>query len=136
MNKKSLKYLIIIILAIVSFSTLIIVNYLVTNNPSATQNPGLKEEVNGISLRIDFKTNEDLNWFDFSLKNHETTVFHALDLWCDVIYKGSINTVIYVEAINGVYGNGWVFSVNGSQPPVASDDYALNDNDFIVWKEL
>jgi len=125
--KKKLKFFIIAIAGITSFSLLLIINFNLNYNP--TTQP--KESVNNITLIVDYKNGTILVHENFTLDNSKTTAFDALDKWCDIKYV-DYGWGIFVTEIDGVSG-GWIYMVNNNSPNVGAPDYPLNDGDEVKW---
>ncbi|TXT64972.1 MAG: hypothetical protein BAJALOKI3v1_150075 [Promethearchaeota archaeon] len=132
--KKRFKYIIIAIIGILSFSTLIGVNYYF-NIPK-----NRKESVNNITLIVNYAGEKPVDkWDNFSLYDGKTTVIYALLEKCEVEMTGTPENDAFVKAINGIkqYENlasyFWLFFVNGKQSQVGSSLYTLDNGDLIWW---
>ena len=79
---KKLKFFIIAIVGISSFSMLMLINFILIYNPTEATN----ESVNNINLIVDYKNGNIKSHENFTLDNWETTAFNALDKWCDIKY--------------------------------------------------
>lgn len=126
MNKK-LKFFIISIVGITSFSLLLIANFNLYDTPTETP----KESINNITLIVDYKNGTIKVHENFTLDNGKTTAFDALDKWCDIEYV-DFGWGIYVTEIDGVSG-GWVYMVNNNFPNVGAPECPLNDGDEVKW---
>jgi len=126
MNKK-LKFFIIAIAGVSSFSILLIFNYNVIYNPTTLY----KETVSDISLFVDYNNDTIKVYDNFTLDKGKTTAFDALDKWCDVKYI-DFGWGIFVEEIDGVSGD-WIYMVNNKTPYVGAPNYPLNDGDEVRW---
>ena len=126
MNKK-LKFFIITITGITSFSLLLIFNFYIIS-PAITP----KENVSDITLIVDYKNGTIKTHEDFTLVNGSTTVFDALNKWCDVAYIENINWGVFVTEIDGISGD-WIYSVNNFFPNVGASKYPLSDGDEVKW---
>lgn len=132
--KKRFKYIIIAIIGILSFSTLIGINYYF-NIPK-----NRKKSVNNITLIVNYAGIKPVDrWDNISLSDGKTTVIYALLEKCDVEMSGTPEKDAFVEAINGVKqyenlaGYFWLFFVNKTQSPVGSSLYTLDNGDLIWW---
>ena len=125
--EKKLKFSIIAIIGISSFTVLLIANFSLYPNPNTSS----KEIVNNINLIVDYNNGTIKIHENFTLDNWKTTVFDALDKWCDVIIIDYV-WGIFVSEIDGVSGN-WIYMVNNSTPYVAAHNYQLNDGDEVKW---
>jgi hypothetical protein len=126
MNKK-LKFFIIAIVGITSFSLLFIINFNLIYKP--TEPP--KEVVNNITLIVDYKNGTIKVQENFTLDNWKTTAFDALDKWCDINYV-DYGWGIFVAEIDGIRG-GWIYLVNDYAPNMGAPDYLLNNGDEVKW---
>jgi len=126
MNKK-LKFFLIVIVGITSFSLLFIVNFNLEINPTAPP----KESVKNINLIVDYDNGTIKVQENFSLDNRKTTAFDALDKWCDVTTTDYI-LGIFVSEIDGVSGD-WIYMVNNNIARVSASKYQLDDGDEVKW---
>ncbi|MFX1496570.1 MAG: hypothetical protein ACFFBH_03495 [Promethearchaeota archaeon] len=126
--KKLNKYTLIAVLGIASFSSLFI--YISTLSVSVPNEP--KQEVNNITLMVDYGNGTIITVDNINLINHKTTAFDALNYSCEVIYKNYGEMGYLVEAINGTYGN-WLFYVNDEYVVAAANLYYLNNGDIVKW---
>lgn len=124
---KRLKFFIIAIVGITSFTLLLIVNFNLYSNPNTPP----KESVSNINLIVDYKNGTIKVHENFTLDNGKTTAFDALDKWCDVTYI-DFGWGIFVTEIDGVSGD-WIYMVNNNPPNVGAPDYPLNDGDEVKW---
>jgi hypothetical protein len=124
---KKLKFFIIAIVGISSFSMLMLINFILIYNPTEATN----ESVNNINLIVDYKNGNIKSHENFTLDNWETTAFNALDKWCDIKYI-DYGWGIFVSEIDGIRG-GWIYLVNNHAPDVGAPDYQLNDGDEVKW---
>ena len=124
--KKKFKFLIIGIIGIISFSTLITINF------NLKQTPDTLELVTDLNLHVDYNNGSIKIRQNFSLSEGKTTVFDALAHWCEVLYD-DYGWGIIVREIDGVGGN-WLYFVNDISPSVGSDMYPLENGDSIRWK--
>jgi hypothetical protein len=127
MNKK-LKFLVIVIVGILSFSILLIINYNLNYNPRNSP----KLNVNDISLIVDYKNGTIKTHYNFSLDNGKTTAFDALQKWCEIEYADYGWGIIVVE-IDNIRGD-WIYMVNDYTPNVGSTVWPLNDGDEVKWQ--
>jgi len=125
--RKKLKFFIIVIVGISSFSMLILINFNLITNPTKST----RESVNNITLLVNYKNGTIKTHENFTLDNWETTVFNALDKWCDIQFV-DYGWGIYVTEIDGIKG-GWIYLVNNNAPNVGAPDYPLNDGDEVKW---
>ncbi len=126
MNKK-LKFFIIAIIGISSFSLLLFINFNLIYSPTGP----LKESVNNITLVVDYKNGTIKAHDNFTLDNWKTTAFDALDKWCDINYV-DYGWGIFVAEIDGIRG-GWIYLVNDYAPNIGAPEYPLNDGDEVKW---
>lgn len=141
MNKK-IKFGIIGIIAVLSFSTLILFNFLILPNFQSTLSQNLnkdrvnKFEVKNISVFIDYAGPQENQFFqNLNLTNYETSAYHALLNCCNVKVK-TYSSGYFVEEINGV-GAGWIYWINDNPPPnIPSNYFYLMDNDTVNWKHV
>ncbi|MFX0105908.1 MAG: DUF4430 domain-containing protein [Candidatus Hodarchaeota archaeon] len=126
MNKK-LKFFIIAFAWIISFSLLLLINFYLNYNPIETR----KENVNNITLFVDYNNGTIKVRENFTLDNWKTTAFDALDKWCDIKYVDH-GWGIFVEEIDGIRG-GWIYLINNYAPNVGAPVYQLNDGDEVKW---
>jgi hypothetical protein len=138
--KKNIKYLIIGIITVSSFTGLFIFNFMIlpnlqsniyqSNNPSREA----KFEVLNITVSIDYSGVQVNELFqNINLTNFETTALDALANCC-VIRVANFNGRLLVEEINGV-GVGWIYWINNDPPPnIPANYFNLLDNDTINWK--
>lgn len=92
-----------------------------------------KLSVKNISLTIDYRNGEKKNEENFSLSEGKTTVFDALNEWCDIKYKDYVYDVFITE-IDGVSGD-WLYWVNDDFAEVGCKNYNLKDGDTILWNK-
>ena len=97
---KKLKFFIIAIVGISSFSLLIFFNFNSISNPIEAP----KESVNNISLIVDNKNGPIKVHENFTLENNKTSAFDALDKWCDIKYI-VYGFGIFVSEIDGIRGS-------------------------------
>ena len=138
--KKNVKYLIIGIIAISSFTVLIVFNYYIipnfqSNLSQIENNDRVKKfEVNNITVSVDYSGVKEKEIFqNINLTNYETSAFHALANCCVIRYV-DFSWGLKVEEINGV-GGGWIFWINNDPlPNIPSNFFNLLDNDTVNWK--
>jgi len=124
---KKLKFFIIAIAGITSFSLLLFINFNLIYNPIIP----LKENVSNITLIVDYKNGTINVHENFTLDNRKTTAFDALDKWCDITYI-DFGWGIFVSEIDGISGD-WIYMVNNNSPNIGASDYPLNDGDEVKW---
>ena len=125
--RKKLKFFIIVIVGISSFSMLILINFNLITNPTKST----RESVNNITLLVNYKNGTIKVHENFTLENNKTSAFDALDKWCDIKYI-VYGFGIFVSEIDGIRG-GWIYLVNDKLPDVGAHDYQLNDGDEVKW---
>jgi len=140
--KKKIKYILIGIITISSFSVLLLFNFYVFPDLQSNINQGIidknnrekKFEVTNISVFIDYSGVQENDFFqNLTLTDYGTTAFDALSNSCTIRTK-NFNYGLLVEEINGV-GVGWIYWVNNDPPPnVPSNYFNLLDNDTVNWK--
>jgi hypothetical protein len=96
-----------------------------------------KESISNVSLYVNYGNGTVDNWTGFSLENNRTSVFDAIDKYCNIEYKkyGPNQDTFYVASINGITEDsthGWEFWVNGEYIWIASNLYALDNNSIIT----
>jgi len=141
--KKNIKYIIIGLIAISSFSILLIFNFVILPNLQSNINQNnnnnrVKQfEVKNISVFIDYSgvQDKDNEFFqNLNLTNYETTAFHAL-LNCCEVKTIDYGWGLYVEEINGI--GRWIYWINNDpSPSMASNYFYLLDNDTVNWKHV
>ena len=136
--KKNHKILLIAILAISSFTGLIVSSYFIfplfNQDGNNMGRPNLLSEVYNISLTVEYVSQTTEYWENFSLHGYNTAVLDALEAKCAVELSFFFNGALVV-AINDVYGD-WVYYVNGLFAGVGAADYYLNHGDNIYWKRV
>ncbi|MFX1364413.1 MAG: hypothetical protein ACFFCE_01025 [Promethearchaeota archaeon] len=138
--KKNIRYLIISIVAVSSFTILLVFNFLIlpniqsNNNQINDDNSEKQYEVRNISVYIDYSGVKENEIFqNINLTNYKTTAYHAILNCCDIKFK-DFGWGIFVEKINGV-GVGWIYWINDDAPPsMPCNYYYLVDNDIVNWK--
>ena len=126
MNKK-LKFILIAVTGITSFTILLVVNFNLTYN--SINQP--KDSVFNITLIVDYNNDTIRFHENFTLDNEKTTAFDALDKWCD-IKTIDYSWGIFVSEIDGISGN-WIYMVNNNTPFVAAPKYHLDNGDEVKW---
>ena len=140
--RKNIKYLIISIIAISSFTVLLLFNFVIIPKLQSNiiQNINNKREkqfeVKNITLFIDYSGVKENEIFEnINLTNYKTTAYHVLLNCCDIVAT-DYGWGIFVEEINGV-GVGWIYSVNEDPPPnIPSNYFYLMDNDTVKWTHV
>ena len=138
--KKNIKYLLIGIITISSFTALILFNFYIIPNfqSDLTQihndDRDKKLEVINITVSVDYSGIQEKEIFqNINLTNFETTAFHAL-VNCCVIKYIDFSWGLKVEEINGV-GGGWIYWINNDPlPNIPSNYFNLLDNDTVNWE--
>ena len=139
--KKNIKYILIGIITIISFTTLILVNFLILPNFQSTLSQTINDErvkkfeLKNISVAIDYSGTQENQFFqNLTLTNYETSAYHALLNCCDIKTK-TFSSGLFVEEINGV--SGWIYWVNDESPPnIPANYFYLMDNDTVNWKHV
>ncbi|TFF93702.1 MAG: DUF4430 domain-containing protein [Promethearchaeota archaeon] len=91
------------------------------------------EQVQNITLIIDYG-NGTINTYDnFELSNYETTAFDALDKWVSIQYTDYGAQGYFIESINGVEGN-WLYYINDKYISIAANKYFLESGDIIKFE--
>lgn len=135
------KALFVIFIGSISFSLLFLVYFgVIPLIPSSTYGNKSNNGVENITLIIDYSGVRDLKIKEnFSLPEGNTSVFHALDKWCDLKYKIYSGGAVFIEGIDGVINNinlsnhNWLYYVNGEFARVGASGYFLNHSDLINW---
>jgi len=126
--RRKFKFIIIAIIGIISFTTLIFINF------NLKQQPSTLEKVEGLSLFVDYNNGSIKVRENFTLEGGKTTAFDALKNWCTIRYD-NYGWGIIVREIDGIGGN-WLYYVNNYSPSVGSDAYPLKNNDSIRWERV
>ena len=90
--------------------------------------------VENITLIVDYGSGDVDIWEDFNLTG-KTTVFDALDKWCEIDYD-DYGWSVFILEINGVRNEDpdyWFYGVNDKIAPVGCSKYNLLDGDTINW---
>ena len=124
--KKKIKFALIGIIGIISFSTLITINL------NLKKTPDTLESVTDLNLHVDYNNGSIKIKQNFTLSAGKTTAFDALALWCEILYD-DYGWGIIVREIDGIGGN-WLYFVNDVSPSVGSDLYPLENGDSIRWE--
>ncbi len=140
--RKNIKYIIISVIAVSSFTVLLLFNFVIipklqSNIIQGIDNNREKQfEVKNITLFIDYSGVKENEIFEnINLTNYKTTAYHALLNCCDLVVI-DYGWGIYVKEINGV-GVGWIYSVNEDPPPnIPSNYFYLMDNDTVEWTHV
>ena len=140
--KKKIKYVLIGIITISSFSVLLLFNFYISPDLQSKINQRIIEnnnrekkfEVTNISVFIDYSGVQENDFFqNINLTNYKTTAFDALANSSVIRFKDD-GRGVYVEEINGV-GVGWIYWINNDPPPpMPSNYFNLVDNDTLNWK--
>lgn len=125
--KRKVKFFIIGIFGIISFSTLIIFNFCLKQTPDTV------ESVSNLNLYVDYNNGSIKVRQNFTLSDGKTTAFDALEKWCIISYD-DYGWGIIVREIDGIGGN-WLYFVNDVSPSVGSDLYPLENGDSIRWEK-
>jgi len=141
MNKKT-KFITIGIIAIVSFTSFLALNFIVFPGlqSSISQISGdervKQPEVTNITVIVDYSGVKDNEiYWNITLTNFNTTVYHAILKCCEVKVQ-DYGWAIYVKEINGV-GTGWTYTVNEDPlPNIPVDYFYLLDNDTVKWTHI
>jgi len=141
MNRKT-KFISIGLISIISFTFLFVISFTLFPNLQASINSNnndgrtLQQEVSNITIIIDYSDVKDNEvFFNVTLSNHSTTVYHAILKVCEVRVQ-DYGWAIYVKEINGV-GTGWTYNVNDDPlPNIPVDYFYLMDNDTIKWTHI
>lgn len=138
--KKSLKFLIIAVIGISSFTILILFSFgvfpfsnLNQEGPNTGRGTPLQEVFN-VSLTVEYVTQPTKTWDNISLFNYKTSVLDALQAKCNVGISSFSNGILVIS-IDGVYGD-WIYFVNGVFAGVGAADFYLNHGDSIYWKHV
>jgi hypothetical protein len=126
--RRKFKFIIIAIIGIISFTTLVLINF------NLKQPPPTLQRVEGLSLYVDYNNGSIKTRDNFTLEGGKTTAFDALAKWCTIQYD-NYGWGIIVREIDGVGGN-WLYYVNNYSPGVGSDLYPLKDGDSINWTRV
>ena len=136
--KKNFKILVIAIIAVSSFTGLILFSVfllpLFNLNNINTGRSDLLPEVHNITLTVEYVTQPTDYWENFSLFGYNTAVLDALQENC-IVELSHYSHGALVVSINGVTGD-WVYYVNGLFAGVGAADYYLDHGDNIHWKHV
>jgi hypothetical protein len=140
--KKNTKFILIGLIAIFSFSFLLIYSFIIVPQIQSSINQvngdeRVKQfEVANVTVVIDYSGVKDNELFEnINLTNYRTTAYYALANCCDVSVQ-DFGWGLYVNEINGV-GPGWIYSINDDPPPnIPSNYFYLMDNDTVKWKHV
>ena len=124
--RKKFKYVIIALIGIISFTTLIFINF------NLKQTPPKLQKVEGLNLFVDYNNGSVKVRENFTLEGGKTTVFDALAKWCNIRYD-NYGWGIIVREIDGIGGN-WLYYVNNYSPSVGSNLYPLKNGDSVKWE--
>ena len=126
--RKKVKYIVIALIGIMSFTTIIIIYV------NLKQTPPTLQKVEGLDLYVDYNNGSVKVRDNFTLQGGKTTAFDALAKWCSVRYD-FYGRQIFVLQIDGIGGN-WLYYVNNYSPGVASNLYPLENGDSIKWQRV
>ena len=126
--RKKFKYVIIALIGIISFTTLILINF------NLKQTPPILQKVEGLNLYVDYNNGSIKVRENFTLEVGKTTAFDALAKWCNIGYD-NYGWGIIVREIDGIGGN-WLYYVNSYSPSVGSNLYPLENGDSISWERV
>lgn len=136
--KKNLKILFIAVIAISSFTGLILFSFFIfplfNQDGNNSGRPNLLSEVHSISLTVEYVSHPTEYWENFSLYGYNTAVLDALEEKCEVELSFFSNGALVVR-INDIFGD-WVYYVNGLFAGVGAADYYLSNGDSIHWKRV
>ena len=144
MNKKHIKYVIIAVIGVVSFSSLLYFNYYIfpyLETPKSEESDNRfipffsgipQSKVSNITMIIDYSGVRPNEFYqNMSLINGQTTVYHALISKC-LVTNSWYGPQVYIVTINGI-GEGWTYKINGKSPFTACNLYYLKNFDVIEW---
>ena len=118
----------------VGFSSLMIVNFVFLpsiNLPSPAEGSVM---VDNVTLVVNFKNGTMIERNNLFTNKVNATVFDLLDREFGVHYRIYPNGY-FVTSINGATG-GYVYSVDGVSPGVASNLYPLANDSIIIWTKV
>lgn len=138
--EKHKKFIIISIIGLSCFTSLIVFQLFFVesfessiNNNDGSESDSPKNSADNITLIVDFDgEKENIIIEDFSLEDGKTTVFDAVNKWCDVDYEEYPNGDYYITHIDGV-GEGWVYHHNDDYPNDAVNRRNLDDGDTVEF---
>ncbi|TFF95259.1 MAG: DUF4430 domain-containing protein, partial [Promethearchaeota archaeon] len=134
----SSKLLVVGIIAIASFTGFFLFSYgMIPGLEVASEAPEEEpaDQVEDITLIIDYGDGNVDEWEDIKLDEGETTVFDLLNEYSNVEYEDYGDMGYFVESING-YENGeknWYYGVNGEGIGYSCSKYNLEDGDVVNW---
>ena len=138
--RKKLKFAIIALIGISSFTVLIFYSFgfFPFLNPNQggynTGRDTALPEVFNISLTVEYVTQPNQTWENISLYDYDTTVLDALREKCTVELSYFSNGALVI-GIDGVNGD-WIYYVNDMFAGVGAADFHLNHGDKIYWKHV
>ncbi|MHA2128488.1 MAG: hypothetical protein ACXABO_20135 [Promethearchaeota archaeon] len=138
---KKIKFILIGTIAVLSFTMLILFNFIILPNFQSNLSQNLDNErekrfaVKNITIFIDYSgAQENQSFHDLNLTNYETSAYHALLNCCDIKVR-SFSWGLFVDEINGV--SGWIYWINDDPPPnIPANYFYLIDNDTVNWKNV
>ena len=136
--KKNLKFGIIALIGVSSFTIIILYSFgflpFLSQNISPNGRVSPLPQVFNISLTVEYVTEPTQTWENLSLYNYHTTVLDALQEKCvvELAYFSNGPLVIAIDDVNG----DWIYFVNDLFAPVGAADYNLNHGDIIYWKHV
>ncbi len=122
-------------IGVACFASLIFLSYGIFPFMSRPATEPPNENVENITLIVDYRNGTIDRWENITLLEGKTTVFDALDKFCDIEYTDYGTLGLLVVEINGLRNNvdGWLYGVNGERPSYSCDAYNLKDNDIVNW---
>ena len=126
--RKKIKLVLIALIGISAFMSLIIANFILYEKPETL------EDVEDISLFVDYNNGTIKTRTNLTLDNGKTTALDALEKWCIIRYD-DFGWGILVTEIDGVSG-GWIYTVNNYFAEVGASAYPLESGDLVTWKHI
>jgi len=136
--EKSSKFILIAIIGTISFGSFFLYYFGLIpglESPFSPNNSDIGDplsSVENITLIIDYDNGTIKTKEDFTLDGGKTSVFDALDKWCEIKYMTYSGERYFITEIDGVSGS-WIYKVNGELPPIAANYCYLEDEDEIEW---
>ena len=119
---------------VVTFSSLMVVNFVVLPSLDAGPAPGPPVSVHGVSIIVNYKNGTVEQLDNLNITGTPPTVFELLDREFLVDYR-IYNNGYLVVSINHARG-GYVFEIDGTSPGIACNKVALANNSLVNWTQV
>jgi hypothetical protein len=114
--------------------------YIVFNPLNITDGNQKSSNVENITLIVDYANLSPIKIIEnFNLTKGNTSVFHALMMWCEIEYILYPGGSVFIIAIDGIKNNVnlrnyyWFYYVNDNYAQVGAAGYYLENGDIIKW---